>query len=124
MTIRKSCHILVENSPIVIFASRNGVPDKILAILQPFLEKFAEERETSGEFSHTVECLVAQIIVRFGYEICDDDFSNLRVGLEYDPEVAFIYQVHLDQSIQIWVPTSAYTANPSLGLKACEAFQA
>ncbi len=118
-----SCHILVEGSPIVIFASRNGIPHKVLAILKPFLNKFWQERETSGEFSDTSECLIAQIIVRFGYEICEDDFSNLRVGLIYNPQVSYLYQVHLDQSIDIWVPTERYHQNPALGLDGCDLSQ-
>ena len=115
-----SCHILVDGSPIIIFASRNGTPSKILAILKPFLDKFWQERETSGEFSDTSECLVAQIIVRFGYEICEDDFSNLQVSLNYNAQVSYLYQVHLDQSIDVWIPTPAYHQNPNLGIEGCD----
>jgi hypothetical protein len=114
-----SCHILVEGNGTVIYASRNGVPNKILAILKPFLEKFWQERETSGEFAETPDCLAAQIIVRFGYEICEDDFSNLRVGLKYDPQVSYLYQVHPDRTVSVWTPTDAYRADPSLGLQGC-----
>lgn len=118
-----SCHILVEGSPVVIFASRNGVPSKVLTILKPFLHKFWQERETSGEFADTSDCLVAQITVRFGYEICEDDFSNLRVGLTYDPRVSYLYQVNLDHSIDVWIPTEAYRQKPSLGIGGCERSQ-
>lgn len=114
------CHILVEGNPLVIFASRNGNPQKVLSILKPFLSKFWQERETSGEFSDTSDCLAAQIIVRFGYEICEDDFSNLRASLKYHPEVSYIYHVRLDQSIDVWVPTDAYRQTPEMGLAACE----
>ena len=118
-----SCHILVEGSPVVIFASRNGTPNKVLNILKPFLHKFWQERETSGVFSDTSDCLVAQITVRFGYEICEDDFSNLRVGLTYDPDVSYLYQVNLDQSINVWIPTESYRQKPNLGLGGCELSQ-
>lgn len=113
------CHILVENNPALVYASRNGSPNKILPVLQPFLEKFWQERETCGEYDDTPECLLAQIVVRFGYEICEDDFSNLRVGVTYDPNVQYIYSIGLDRSIAVWLPEAEYRNNPSLGLKAC-----
>ncbi|WP_026098798.1 hypothetical protein [Kamptonema formosum] len=113
------CHIIVEGNPAIIYASRNGSPDKVRRILKPFLEKFLQERETAGEYCDTAECLVAQIIVRFGFEICEDDFSNLRVGLNYDPTVAYLYSVASNGTISVWVPEEEYRNNPSLGLKGC-----
>lgn len=113
------CHILVEGNPAIVYASRNGSPNKILPILQPFLEKFWQERETCGEFDDTPECLVAQIVVRFGYEICEDDFSNLKVGVNYDPNVEYIYSIGLDRTVNVWVPEAEYCSNPSSGIKAC-----
>ncbi|NER39576.1 MAG: histidine kinase [Oscillatoria sp. SIO1A7] len=117
------CHIIVEGNPAIIYASRNGTPEKVRRILKPFLEKFWQERETAGEYHDTPECLVAQIIVRFGFEICEDDFSNLRVGLEYDPEVKYLYSVALDRKVSVLVPAEEYCQNPSLGLKACTLLQ-
>ena len=117
------CHIIVEGNPAIIYASRNGTPEKVRRILKPFLEKFWQERETAGEYHDTPECLVAQIIVRFGFEICEDDFSNLRVGLEYDPEVKYLYSVALDRKVSVLVPAEEYCKNPSLGLKACTLLQ-
>ena len=113
------CHIIVEGNPAIIYASRNGSPDKVRRILKPFLEKFWQERETAGEYGDTPECLVAQIIVRFGFEICEDDFSNLRVGLNYDPTVAYLYSVASARTVSVWVPEAEYRKNPSLGLKGC-----
>ena len=113
------CHIVVEGNPVIVYASRNGAPNKILPILQPFLEKFWEERDACGEYCDTPECLVAQIVVRFGYEICEDDFSNLRVGVNYDPNVEYIYSIGLDRKINVWVPETEYRSNPSLELKGC-----
>ncbi|MBD2179598.1 histidine kinase [Aerosakkonema funiforme] len=114
-----SCHIVVEGNPVIVYASRNGTPNKVLLILEPFLEKFWQERETCGEYCDTPECLVAQIVVRFGYEICEDDFSNLRVGVNYDPNVEYIYSIGLDRSLNVWVPEADYRSNPTLGLKGC-----
>lgn len=113
------CHIIVEGNPAIIYASRNGTPEKVRRILKPFLEKFWQERETAGEYHDTPECLVAQIVVRFGFEICEDDFSNLRVGLEYDPEVEYLYSVALNRKVSVLVPGEEYCQNPSLGLKVC-----
>jgi hypothetical protein len=113
------CHIIIENNPVVIYASRNGSPQKVLHILEPFIETFWQERDISGENHYTPECLAAQVLVRFGYEICEDDFSNLRVSLEYDREVEYLYLVSLDRTITIWVPQDAYRANPSIGLQGC-----
>ena len=113
------CHILVEGNPVVIYASRKGDPKQLLPILNRFLNKFWQEREISGENRDTPECLVAQIIVRFGYEICEDDFSNLRVGVNYAPDVEYLYWVGLDRSVSVWVAEAAYRSNPSLGLKGC-----
>lgn len=113
------CHILVEGNPVIVYASRNGAPNKVLPILKPFLEKFWQERDTCGEYCDTPDCLVAQIVVRFGYEICEDDFSNLKVGLTYDPNVDYIYWIASDRQINVWVPDAEYRSNPSLGLKAC-----
>ncbi|MBW4496702.1 MAG: histidine kinase [Oscillatoria princeps RMCB-10] len=113
------CHIIVEGNPAIIYASRNGSPDKVRRILKPFLEKFWQERETAGEYCDTPECLVAQIVVRFGFEICEDDFSNLRVGLNYDPKVEYLYSVASAQTVSVWVPEEEYRKNPSLGLKGC-----
>jgi len=113
------CHILVEGNPVIIYASRNGSPAKVLPILNRFIQKFWQERETSGENRDTPGCLVAQIVVRFGYEICEDDFSNLRVGVNYDPEVEYLYWVSSDRNVSVWVPDTSYQTNPTLGLKAC-----
>ena len=113
------CHILVENNPVVIYASRNGSPDKVLPILNQFIQKFWQERETAGENTDTPECLVAQILVRFGYEICEDDFSNLRVGVNYSQDVNYLYFISLDRKITVWVPNDSYYENPAEGLKGC-----
>jgi hypothetical protein len=114
------CHILVEGNPAIIYASRNGSPTKVLPTLTRFLDKFWQERDLSGEEADTPECLVAQIIVRFGFEICEDDFSNLRVGVNYyRPEAAYLYEVRGDRQVRVWVPEVAYRENPGLGLAAC-----
>lgn len=113
------CHIVVEGNPAIIYASRSGLPAKMLPILNRFLDKFWQERDVSGESIDTPECLVAQIVVRFGFEICEDDYSNLRVGLRYHPEVEYLYRVSLDRSVEVWVPEAAYKANPSSGLEGC-----
>lgn len=114
------CHIVVDGNPAIIYASRSGSPAKVLPILNRFLEKFWQERDISGEYSDTPECLVAQIVVRFGFEICEDDFSNLRVGLGFKPEAEYLYQVLLDQTVRVWVPTAPYRENPKLGLAGCQ----
>lgn len=114
-----SCHFVVEGNPVIVYASRNGSPSKVLPKLKPFLEKFWQERETCGEHFYTPDCLVAQIVVRFGYEICEDDFSNLRVGVNYDPTVEYIYAIARD-GINIWVPQPEYRQNPNLGLHGCD----
>lgn len=113
------CHILVEGNPAFVYASRNGTPTKVLRILNPFLEKFSQEREASGEYCDTPECLIAQIIVRFGYELCEDDFSNLRVGTKYKPNVEYLYQISASYQISIWVPEVEYRNDPSVGLQGC-----
>ncbi len=113
------CHILVEGNPVIIYASRNGTPNKVLPILNRFIEKFWQEREVSGENRDTPGCLVAQIVVRFGYEICEDDFSNLRVNVTYDPYVEYLYWVSSAHHVSVWVPEASYRSNPSLGLKGC-----
>jgi hypothetical protein len=115
-----ACHILVEDNPVVIYASRNGNPEKVLRILRPFLKTFADERETAGEFRDTPECLVAQVIVRFGFEICEDDFSNLKVGLTYYRNVDYCYVIKPNFEITAWKPTQAYRTDPSLGIRGCE----
>jgi hypothetical protein len=116
---KTSCHIIVEGNPALIYASRNGTPDKVLPTLQRFLETFWQERDISGEVCDTPECLVAQVVVRFGFEICEDDYSNLRVGLHYHPDVDYLYYIGADRQVRVWVPETAYRTNPSLGLQAC-----
>jgi len=116
------CHIIAEGNPVVIYASRNGSPNRVLPILEPFLEKFCEERKTCGEYGDTSECLVAQIVVRFGYEICEDDFSNLRVGVNYNPDVEYIYFIRMNHQINTLIPSDEYRSNPNLGIKACREF--
>ncbi|MEB3831480.1 histidine kinase [Phormidium sp. CCY1219] len=113
------CHIIVEGNPAIIYASRNGAPDKVRRILKPFLEKFWQERETAGEYHDTPECLLAQIVVRFGFEICEDDFSNLRVGMNYDPTADYIYIVGADKTVKVLSTEEDYRQNPSLGLQGC-----
>lgn len=114
-----SCHIIVEGNPAVLYVSRNGAPDKVLPKLNRFLEKFWDERKTAGEHRYTPECLLAQMVVRFGFEICEDDFSNLRVGLSYDPEVHYLYYLGADKSVSVWVPEADYRNNPDGGLEQC-----
>lgn len=115
-----SCHFIVEGNPVIVYASRNGNPKKVLPKLQRFLDTFTQERDTMGETVHTPECLVAQIIVRFGFELCEDDFSNLRVGLNYDPEVDYLYQVGTNFTVTVMEPLEAYRQQPDLGLKGCQ----
>lgn len=114
-----SCHILVEGNPAFVYASRNGMPNKVLPILHRFLDTFWQERDTSGEVENTPECLLAQVVVRFGFEICEDDYSNLRVGIKYSPDVEYLYWIGMDRTVQVWVPEAAYRENPSLGLAGC-----
>lgn len=113
------CHIIVEGNPAIVYASRNGAPNKVLPTLHRFLDTFWQERDISGEMNDTPECLVAQIIVRFGFEICEDDYSNLRVGVQYHADVDYLYWIGSDRKIQVWVPEAAYRENPGLGLKGC-----
>ncbi|MGJ3247787.1 MAG: histidine kinase [Elainellaceae cyanobacterium] len=114
------CHVIVEGNPAIIYASRNGKPSKFLPILNQFLDKFWQERDISGEDVDTPECLVAQIIVRFGFEICEDDYSNLRVGLRYSPDVEYLYWIGLDRRVQVWTPNEAYRHDPAIGLNGCQ----
>ena len=113
------CHIIVVGNPAILYASRNGTPDRILPILKPFLEKFWQERELSAQQSDTAECLVAQITVRFGFEICEDDFSNLRVGVHYNPSAEYLYCISPQREVSVWVTEAAYREQPTLGLKGC-----
>jgi hypothetical protein len=114
------CHIIVDGNPAIIYASRNGSPKKVLPTLTRFLDKFWQERDASGESADTPECLVAQIIVRFGFEICEDDYSNLRVGVNhYRPDAEYLYQIGIDRQLRIWIPDTLYRKNPSLGLSVC-----
>jgi hypothetical protein len=113
------CHIIVEGNAAIVYASRNGAPEKMLPILERFLDKFWQERDTSGEYSDTPECLVAQVVVRFGFEICEDDYSNLKVGLKYDPKAQYLYYISSDRAITILQATDEYRNDPELGMKAC-----
>lgn len=113
------CHIIVEGNPAIVYASRNGAPEKMLPILERFLDKFWQERDASGEYSDTPECLVAQVVVRFGFEICEDDYSNLKVGLKYDPTAEYLYFIASDRSISVAIATEEYRHHPELGMKAC-----
>lgn len=118
------CHIVVEGNPAVVYTSRNGTPNKVLPVLTRFLEKFWQERDISGATVDTPGCLVAQIVVRFGFESCEDDFSNLRVGPNYDAKAQYLYRVGLDRTLTVWRPGAAYQANPSSGLASCEPLEA
>ncbi|OLP19257.1 histidine kinase [Leptolyngbya sp. 'hensonii'] len=114
-----SCHIIVEGNPAIIFASRNGSPARVMPVLEPFLEKFWQERDSSGETHDTPECLVAQIIVRFGFESCEDDFSNLKVGVGFKAKADYLYWIGEDRSLTVWVPDIEYRGNPKSGLGGC-----
>lgn len=113
------CHIVIEGNPAIIYASRNGNPEKVLPILTRFLEKFWQERDALGETAETPACLTAQITVRFGFEICEDDFSNLRVGVNFSPDVQYLYQITSDRRLYVFVPDAPYRENPSCGLQGC-----
>ena len=114
------CHIIVEGNPAIVYASRGGTPNKVLPTLERFLDKFWQERDLSGEHSDTPECLLAQIVVRFGYEICEDDFSNLKVGVNYDPTAEYLYLIASDRSVIVWETGEVYHQDPTLGLQACQ----
>ncbi len=116
-------HILVAGNPAIVFASRGGTPNRVLPILEPFLEKFWQERLSEGAFTDTPECLLAQIIVRFGFEICEDDFSNLRVGVRFYTEAEYMYYITQEHSVEVWVPQAAYRSHPELGLAGCQLWQ-
>lgn len=115
----ESCHLIVEGNPAIVYASRRGTPDKVLSILTPFLETFWQERDASGEVSDTPECLIAQIVVRLGFEFCEDDFSNLKVGVAYHPDVDYLYCIGSDRQVRVWIPEASYRQNPALGLEGC-----
>lgn len=112
-------HLIVEGNPALIYATRGGTPEKILPVLKPFLEKFWRERETFGEYADTPECLVAQLTVRFGFETAEDDFSNIRVGVKFNPNATYLYWIGLDKEIQVWMPDDAYFRDPTIGLQGC-----
>ncbi len=116
-------HLIVEGNPAIIYASRGGNPEKVLPTLKPFLEKFWKERETFGTYADTPECLVAQLTVRFGFETAEDDFSNIRVGVNYNPNADYLYWIGLNKDVQIWVPKTAYRDDPTLGLQGCQRFE-
>lgn len=116
-------HIIVEGNPALIYASRNGAPEKVLRILNPFLEKFWQERALATESKDTPEFLVAQLVVRFGFEFSEDDYSNLKVGISFDPRAQYLYVIHSNQTVQIYKTTEAYQKDPSLGLAGCEAIE-
>lgn len=113
-------HLIAEGNPAMIYATRGGSPRKILPILEPFLEKFWRERESFGEYSDTPECLIAQLTIRFGFETAEDDFSNIRVGVNFHPDATYLYWIGLDKDVQVWVPTDAYRQDPAIGLQACD----
>lgn len=115
-------HIIVEGNPAIVYSSRGGDPNKVLPVLHRLLTTFWQERDTSGEFCDTPECLVAQLIVRFGFESCEDDFSNLRVGVNYNPSAKYLYQISRDREVTVWIPDIAYQSNPNLGIKGCRPF--
>lgn len=115
------CHILIEGNPALIYASRNGTPEHVMPTLRRFLNTFWQERDLSGETCDTPECLLAQIVVRFGFEICEDDYSNLRVGMQFYPDVDYLYWVRASRQVEVWVPESSYRRTPQLGLNACRA---
>lgn len=119
-----SCHILVADNPAIIYSSRGGTPDRVLPLLEPFLQKFWQERESLGEHGDTPECLVAQIVVRFGFEYCEDDFSNLRVGVRFNSQAEYLYEISRDRSIQVWVPDERYRQTPELGIQGCQLWRA
>lgn len=114
-----SYHIIVENNPAIIYGTRGGAPDKLLPNLEKFLDTFWKERDTFGEFVDTPECLVAQITIRFGHATCEDDFSNIRVGVHYNPTASYLYWVGLDRTVTVWVAEIAYRDRPELGLAGC-----
>ncbi|MBW4466479.1 MAG: histidine kinase [Pegethrix bostrychoides GSE-TBD4-15B] len=113
------CHILIEGNPAIIYASRNGAPDKMLPTLNRFLNTFWQERDISGAALDTPECLLAQTVVRFGFEICEDDYSNLRVGVQFYPDVEYLYWIRANRHVEVWVPEPSYRQSPHLGLQAC-----
>jgi hypothetical protein len=113
------CHILVEDNPAIIYASRNGAPEKVLPTLSRFLDRFWQERDTSGEYCDTPDCLVAQIIVRFGFEYAEDDYSNLRVGIRYHRDAQYFYYITAERNVHVWVPDEGYRSNPQVGLQGC-----
>jgi len=114
-----SCHIIVENNAAIIYASRGGAPDKVLPVLEKLLDTFWKERDTFGVYIDTPECLIAQITIRFGYATCEDDFSNIRVGVHYNSTADYLYWVGLDHTVTVWVADEAYRKNPELGLAGC-----
>ncbi|MBM0741244.1 histidine kinase [Phormidium sp. CLA17] len=114
-----SYHIIVENNPAIIYGTRGGAPHKLLPNLKKFLDTFWKERDTFGEYIDTPECLVAQITIRFGYATCEDDFSNIRVGIHYKATADYLYQVGLDRTVTVWVASEAYHDRPELGLAGC-----
>jgi len=116
-------HIIVEGNPALIYASRNGVPEKVLRVLNPFLEKFWQERALSEEAAETPEILVAQLLVRFGFEFSEDDYSNLKVGITFDPRAEYLYVIHANQTVQIYKATDIYRKDPATGLEGCEAIE-
>lgn len=116
-------HIIVEQHPALIYGSRGGTPEKILPILTPFLEKFWLERESFGEYVDTPDCLVAQLTLRFGFETAEDDFSNIRITVNFHPDAEYLYWIGLDATVQVWVPQPTYQVTPTIGLAGCDRWQ-
>lgn len=114
------CHVIVAGNPAIVYISRGGQPNQILPMLQKFLAKFWQERDISGEDVDTPACLVAQIAVLFAFKTAEDDFSNLRIGVDYNSDVGFLYAIGGDRQLSVWVPTPAYQQQPQTGLASCQ----
>ncbi|MEO1208172.1 MAG: histidine kinase [Cyanobacteria bacterium J06638_20] len=116
-------HILVDGSPVLIYASRNGSPDKVLRILDRFLDTFWQERDLSSEQEDTPGILVAQLVVRFGFEFSEDDFSNLKVSTEFDSRAQYLYRIEGNHIVEIYVSGDRYRQDPNLGLEGCQSIE-
>ncbi len=119
------CHILIEGFEPMLYRHCDGYPGSadgttygVLADLVPFLAAFRERRGWDPEY----------MLARMAQHLCNifepdpeqrakngPDFLSIGIGLAMHRDVAFVYRVKKDWSVEVRNTASAFWDMPTLG---------
>lgn len=93
------CQIQVEGSNVIIYKHMDGMPDRVLPWLEPFVARFHAAR------GHEPDYLTARILVdgvrEDGPRREPFEFIGWGLDTEYHGDIAYLYRIRRDGTVEV-----------------------